>query len=475
MTPVLDATQTADATLAAKGFRVLLIQPFVESVFSELDGRIDADVKLHADPAKHLLQPQGSFKLTEGVVEIAGVGGEFHQATAEIDLTPDGVVRLQKASAMGLSGKVEAAASARFDGLDFAGARASLQVPRQQPLPLVLDGVQVGTFDGQVAITADPVAVAQGGGYDVKIDVPQMQLQLPTTTTNSVQKLGAIDGVTIGIKRPGSAFAPTSLDGPTQAVTKVDRRSSPLRLTVALGSDVVVKRGTQLQVYLGGSPTITVSDDVHASGQVRLLHGTLDVQGKTFSIENGTVTFVDDPTNPQVVLTASWPAPDGSTIYADFIGPLKTGKVTLRSDPSHTQDEILSLILFGTTDEQTPGASGTTAQANAGVGAAGGAATAPINQALGGVNQALDNIGLAGGISTRVDTSQATPRPEVEVQIARDLSIQVAWVLGVPPPGSNPDSTLFTLDWRFLRSWSLETTVGDAGTSILDLIWQHRY
>jgi hypothetical protein len=32
-----------------------------------------------------------------------------------------------------------------------------------------------------------------------------------------------------------------------------------------------------------------------------------------------------------------------------------------------------------------------------------------------------------------------------------------------------------TLNWRFLRKWSLETTVGDAGTSILDLVWQHRY
>jgi translocation and assembly module TamB len=198
------------------------------------------------------------------------------------------------------------------------------------------------------------------------------------------------------------------------------------------------------------------------------------VQGKTFTLQNGAVTFTDDPTNPQVVLTASWPAPDGTTIYADFIGPLKTGKVTLRADPARPQNEILSLILFGTTDE-TAQSGGTTAQQSSAVGAAGGAATAPINQALGGVNQMLDNFGLAGGISTRVDTSQATPRPEVEIQIARDLSIQVAWVLGVPPPGSNPDSTLFTLDWRFLRSWSLETTVGDAGTSILDLIWTHRY
>jgi hypothetical protein len=107
--------------------------------------------------------------------------------------------------------------------------------------------------------------------------------------------------------------------------------------------------------------------------------------------------------------------------------------------------------------------------------AAGGVATQPLNQALGGVNHALDKLGLAGGISTKVDTSTPNPRPEVEVQIARDISLQVAWVLGAPPPGTNPDTTLVTLDWRFLRKWALETTVGDQGTSIVDVVWQHRY
>ena len=87
----------------------------------------------------------------------------------------------------------------------------------------------------------------------------------------------------------------------------------------------------------------------------------------------------------------------------------------------------------------------------------------------------LDNFGLVGGISTKIDTSQPTPRPEVELQIARDISLQIAWVLGSIPPGTNPDTTLFTLEWRFHPQWSLETTVGDAGTSILDLVWQHRY
>ena len=86
-------------------------------------------------------------------------------------------------------------------------------------------------------------------------------------------------------------------------------------------------------------------------------------------------------------------------------------------------------------------------------------------------------MGLGGslGVAAKVDTSQLTPRPEVEVQIARDISIQVAEVIGQPPPGANPDTTLLMINWRFLRAWTMQTTVGNAGTTIVDLLWQHRY
>jgi len=172
--------------------------------------------------------------------------------------------------------------------------------------------------------------------------------------------------------------------------------------------------------------------------------------------------------DPQAVITAAWSAPDGTRVYAEFAGLLKSGKVTLRSEPPLPKNEILALMLFGTSDGFAGrSSSGATASGSGAAGIAQSTATQPINHAL-------QEYGL-GGLSTKVDTSSANPRPEVDLQIARDISLQVAWVLGIPPPGSNPDRTLFTLDWRFFRRWSLQTTVGDAGTSIMDLIWQYRY
>ena len=37
-------------------------------------------------------------------------------------------------------------------------------------------------------------------------------------------------------------------------------------------------------------------------------------------------------------------------MYADYRGRAKNGKLTLRSEPPLSQDEILSLLLFGTPD-----------------------------------------------------------------------------------------------------------------------------
>jgi translocation and assembly module TamB len=297
---------------------------------------------------------------------------------------------------------------------------------------------------------------------------------LPDTGTHDVQALGDLDGVTTGAKLGSGGFVEIPLDA-TIPVGPGGPPPAPIKLDIRLGNEVQVTRGTNLDVHLQGEPIVTIAEDVKVTGQIRLVRGSIDVQGKPFTIENGTITFVgDDPSNPQVVLTAEWTAQDGTRVYADFVGPLKTGKVTLRSDPvlPGGQNDILALILFGTT-EASP--SSTTPDYSTAAGVAGGAAVQPINKALGGVNKALDKFGVVGGITAKVDTSTANPRPEVEFQIARQISVEIGWVIGTPPPGTNPDSTLLTLKWRFRRNWSLEGTVGDQGTSIIDLIWQHRY
>jgi translocation and assembly module TamB len=479
--PAVDVAQAANASIELQRFRAALLLPFVAGSFTALDGTLEGKAAIAIDPSRGTVTPEGTLRLKDGLFELASVGGEFHGVEATLALSKDGIVRLENAIAHGTSGQVQASATARLNGMSWTAARATVQMPRTDPLPLIFDGVLLGQLDGRFDVALTRTA----GGMDVNLQVPSMHVALPEgSASRDVQSLGGLEGVTIGRDSTGE-FVEMPLDGAAPEATSRGATPFTTRIAVRLGNDVQVARGTDLDVHLQGQPSITIGSDVRITGQIRLTRGTLDVKGKKFAIQQGTVTFTgDDPSNPQVVLTAGWTAPDGTFIYADFVGPLKTGKVTLRSEPVRPQNEILTLLLFGTV-EDAPGSnqaapdvnlqvSGSESQgALVGAQAGGAVATAPINQALGGLNRTLDRLGLTGGVSTRVDTSTSNPRPEVAIQIARDISFQIAYV--ILPPVTNPDTTYYTLNWNFLRKWSLEATYGDAGSSILDVVWQHRY
>jgi translocation and assembly module TamB len=471
LVPALDVSQPASLLVSAKKLRAELLLPFVTGIFTQLDGRIDAEARVDVDPAAQVARPRGSATITGGSFELVSLGGEFADVSGTMKATPDGLIQVQNFIAHPLTGKVEAAATARIVGLRFGGASATVQIPKTAAIPVVFEGVQIGSLDGHLDLEALP---GTERGLAVAVNAPSLHMALPDVGAHDVQPLGELEGVSTGVHAGAAGFVEVPLDAkmPTSAAGPPP---APIKLDIHLGNEVHVTRGTDLDVRVQGDPIVTIAEDVSMTGQLRL-SGQINVQGKPFTVDKGTVTFTgDDPSNPQVVLTAEWTAQDQTRVYADFVGPLKTGKVTLRSDPALPggQNDILALLLFGTT-ETAPGMQGTSAAAG-GAAVAGGVAAQPINKALSGVNKALDRIGLAGGISANVNTSTANPRPEVEVQIARDISLQVGWVIGTRAPGTNPDTTLATLSWRFLRRWSLATTVGDAGTSIVDLIWQHRY
>ncbi len=100
------------------------------------------------------------------------------------------------------------------------------------------------------------------------------------------------------------------------------------------------------------------------------------------------------------------------------------------------------------------------------VGAVGGVATQGLNKALSNISD-LD-------VSTRIDTSTGTARPELVVQLSAKVSAQITRSLG-QTPGQAPDMTFLTLDFLIKRNWSLSTLTGDRGASGIDLVWRKRY
>ncbi|MDP9000315.1 MAG: translocation/assembly module TamB, partial [Myxococcota bacterium] len=361
---------------------------------------------------------------------------------------------------------VEGTGSARLQGLNLESARAIVLIPSDAPIPVSTVDSEIGNVDGRIEISE--VTSNDEKAMDVKVEVPRLRVALPEDSIKNAQPLGTMDKVRIGAHRGyPQTFVLVPLNSGKEANKPPTKPSAQLAIHTHLG-DIEVVRGKQLRINLTGQVEVHPGATPPVTGQITLQKdGALDVEGRAFRIVSGTVTFVEaDPSNPEVVITAGWTAPEGTVVYANFVGPLKTGKVTLNSEPPLPQQDIVELLRFGTTGGQQAHAQGS--EANGAIGMVGGEATQPLNHALG-------QLGL-GAVTAKIDTTEASsPKPEVEVQIAKDISVQLAVVLGTPPPGVNPDHTLLTVDWRFLSRWSLSSTLGDAGTTIFDVLWQRRY
>ncbi|HVW28221.1 MAG TPA: translocation/assembly module TamB domain-containing protein [Polyangiaceae bacterium] len=464
LSPTVDpAKGAARAEATAKHFRLSVLQPLVQTVVADLDGRLDANARFEAAAAHGAPKLDGSVVLDQGSFELTSAGQEFHDVHADVTLRQDGTLRAENVVAHGLSGTLKASGEATLDGLNLKRAKLSAKVPLSDPFPISLQGQSLAKTYGDFNIEAVPAPDKQE--IDITVDVPSAKVTMFDKSTHELQALDADEHVRVGYHRKPDEFVVVPLARPARVATT----ETPTTVVAAVKlHDVEVVRGTDLRVQLEGTPKIRMAQTTSISGQIRLRSGYLYVQGKKFEIQNGTVTFIGEPDNPNVVVTAAWTAPEGTVVYADFVGPLKTGKVTLRSEPSHSKNEILSLILFGTTDGMGASSNSSSSTATTAASVAGGVATQ-------GLNKALDDLtGL--DITTRIDTSDSSnPRPEVEVRVARDVTVAISHVIGVPPPGTNPDLNWATVDWRFLRNWSLNTTLGDQGSSMLDLIWTYRY
>jgi autotransporter translocation and assembly factor TamB len=147
---------------------------------------------------------------------------------------------------------------------------------------------------------------------------------------------------------------------------------------------------------------------------------------------------------------------------------VKTGKLTLRSEPAFSKCEILSILLFGQPDPNAAAASSNTSS-----GDASGATAIGTGIVADDLTQALSNIDDNLDVETDTLEGNRTRTKVGHTFFDRRLKVQIGYA-----PGQDyrePDTTFLFLDWQFVPKWSVVATQGDRGTSILDVLFQHRY
>jgi autotransporter translocation and assembly factor TamB len=452
------------AVLEAHAFQLEALSPLLSAYVSELSGVLDAQTRL--DVAEQRTQVSGSARLAHGVVQVPAIGQRFSDIAAEVSVAADRF-RLERLEARGTTGRLSARGQAQLDGFALRRADAQLTIRKNESLPITLEGVVLGDAWGSVNANYDSPAK---GERRLNIDVPELHLLAPENSGHGLQSLEPAESIRVGVRRADGKFValpvqPLEADATEADVAAGAEAPQPLRVTVKLGNNVSVERGRSAQAQLTGQLTVLVATRTEVDGRIEVRGGKLDVSGKTFEIERGVVTFSgDDPANPSIAATARWDAP-GYSVYADYVGDVKDGRIKLHSEPPLTQDEIASLLLFGS-PEGSVGGSNTSGAALA-VSVAG-------ESAVKGLNQVLDDFTNLD-VSARVDTTTGSARPELVFQVSPRVAAKVTRAIGTPAAGESPDRTFLTLELRLKRAWALSAVFGDRGASALDLIWRRRY
>jgi translocation and assembly module TamB len=387
-----------------------VLQPIVRESVSKLDGRVDGNLELDLAAGKTRLG--GQLVLREGVVQIPAIGQELRKIRARVDLEPGGAVYVRDVSARGLTGRVRASAAARLSGLSFVAARARVWIDDSEKVPLTIEGVSLGNAWGKLELEARASGPRQ---TTLDVDVSSFHLEMPRLGQRDLQSLDDAERIRIGVQR-NRRFVTL----PLQPIEEEpEGEPSELVVRVDLGDDVWIRQGAMLRVKLDGDLVVRLARETRIRGQIRISRGRLDVQGKMFEIVHGTITFDGkDPPDPMVSARARWESPDGIVVYADFSGPVSSGKLSLQSVPALTQDQILALLLFGTPDGTFgAGPAGEGGKAAAAVGIGGGVAAQSLNASLGRLTD-LD-------VTTRVDTSG--PQPRARLRIGRCSRSTSGW------------------------------------------------
>ena len=473
------------AQLSAKAFRLASMSAFTPATVSKLDGLLDGTLRYRAATATTRGGLEGALAVTSATVDIPFLGQELRDASMRIDADPEKGVDLHELEAHGASGVLTGSAHVDLDGIEPKSATGQLSIPAGRELPIAFEGMPIGMISGGLSFEAKPDD--HGGVKVVVVTLPPvtsttgLYVELATASGRATQSLDEREDVRTShpIARPTSHLTGGSL--PVQIELRFDEDGS-VRVAQRAPGDLDMTFTSKSSAPL----LLELGNDASGTGEISIPRGRFQVLGKRFEIESGTIKLrPENVGNPLVAVTARWASPEGTQVFVDYVGellPITGDKLTFRSSPPLAEKDVIALL---------GGLSGSTG-ANAG--------SPTPTQALLGSALADQLNGLIHGISALrrvstgiVPTAEGALRTSVSYQVSDSVTASASYQQESAPTTSTLQGagvgvcisdrpgaacTEMSVDWRFLRNWSLRGTVGGVSgqtNSALDMLWRKRY
>ncbi|MDD5642748.1 MAG: translocation/assembly module TamB domain-containing protein, partial [Syntrophales bacterium] len=225
-------------------------------------------------------------------------------------------------------------------------------------------------------------------------------------------------------------------------------RKMKIAVTLEASKDVrVMDKMAQIELALAIWIKKRPGGPLLVGGTVRSLEGTIDVYGKTFTLERGLVTLPGVPGQEPFVLARAVHQMTDATFIVNVSGPVNNPKIDLSSSPAMPPNDLLSYLIF---DRPTSGLNkqefDVTQQA---VGVLGGITARKIQEFLGKDFPVLGDVSMRSAPGTIGITKPLTKG--VTLSVERKLN---------PAQGDNP--VQLRLQYRINRHFSLEAEGGQS-------------
>ena len=278
-----------------------------------LSGSVRLDGGRFAAPALHLV--------LEGIGATARIDGA--RATLDAQAGVQGGGRVALSGSLGLTGALPADLAVTLDA-------AAVQDPE----------LYRATLDGRLGISGP---LAGGARIAGALTIPEAEIRVPEALPPGSGLLPGLDHraepapVRATRARAGLLAADDGTGGTVAAF--------PLDIAVEAPRRIFV-RGRGLEAELGGRLVLGgTTADVQASGRFDLIRGRLDLLGKRFTLDQGTIGL-QGTLDPFLRFAATTTGGDiAATIGIE--GPASAPEITFTSSPALPEEEVVARILFG--------------------------------------------------------------------------------------------------------------------------------
>ncbi|MEQ1608291.1 MAG: translocation/assembly module TamB domain-containing protein [Hyphomonadaceae bacterium] len=289
-----------------------------------LRGRLQASVRVAGTLSRPNLS--GGFSVAEGAYDHGETGLSLRDITARGDFD-DNQARFTSVTATdGQGGQLTADGNIRWGGAISGGINFSATNLRA----LGRDD-RMAVASGSGAVTLDAEAIRVTG----ELTVSQARISIEQPAAAAIPTIAGIRRVNFPDQGDVAPASSTPWQRPVQLNLKV---TAPRRI-------VVFGRGLDTEWSADFRITGPVSDPV-INGTARLVRGDLDLAGRRFQFDTGTISLSGPIRSARINIAAERTA-DDITATVRVSGTPVEPKFTLESTPSLPQDEILARVLFG--------------------------------------------------------------------------------------------------------------------------------